>query len=79
MTQPEVLSNQFGTISWHMGSNRGPLTQGNKLLIAKFQKDSNAFLMDLNNFYAEDWAKFEEYVLSLDLKFFPEIKELEKM
>ncbi len=77
--QPEVLSNQFGTISWHMGSNRGPLTQGNKLLIAKFQKDSNAFLMDLNNFYAEDWAKFEEYVLSLDLKFFPEIKELEKM
>ncbi len=77
--QPEVLSNQFGTISWHMGSNKGELTQGNKLLIAKFQKTSNAFLMDLNSFYSKDWIAFESYVQSLNIQLFPEIVELEKM
>lgn len=77
--QPEVLSKQFGVISWHMGSNKGELTQGNQLLIEKFKKDSNTFLSELNDFYAKDWAEFEVYVNSLKIQWFPEVKELQEM
>lgn len=75
--QPEVLSNQFGTISWHMNSNKGPITQGNKVLLEKFKSDSNAFISDINSFYSKDWAKFEDYVQSLNLSLFPSIEKLE--
>lgn len=77
--QPKVLSNQFGTISWHMGSNLGDLTQGNKLLIEKFLKDSNSFLTDLNEFYNADWLEFESYVKTLDIQLFPTVEKLPKM
>ena len=73
--QPEVLSNQFGTISWYMGSNRGELTQANSLLIKKFNKDSNQFIDELNAFYQKDWSAFESYIKSLDLQWFYAGKE----
>lgn len=68
--QPEVLQSQFGTLSWHMNSNKGPLTQGNMILIEKFLKDSNTLVKDVEDFYKGDWKNFEEYVRSLNLDIF---------